>query len=69
MKILVEPKTLWVLGMPLILPSCCLVVLFSTTVTLGFRLDHRLVRLGSNAFSQDLFNVQIPKNAMSYMHL
>ena len=46
--LLLEPKTLWVLGMPLLLTSCCcfVVLLLSTTITLGFRLDHRLVTLG-----------------------
>ena len=41
-NILVEAKTLWVLGMPLILPK----IVLSTTITMGFSLDHRLVWLG-----------------------
>jgi hypothetical protein len=43
-SLLVEAKTLWVLGMPLFLPS--FVFLLSPTITVGFSLDHRLVWLG-----------------------
>jgi len=43
--ILVEPETLWVLGMPLLLRSCHVVL--SPTITVSFRLGHRLVWLGN----------------------
>jgi len=43
--ILVEPETLWVLGMPLLLTSC--LVVLSPTITMGFRLDRRLVWLSN----------------------
>ena len=55
---LVKAKTHWDLGMPLFLPSIFFFVL-STTITVGFSLDHRLFWLGSHTFLNFQFSENI----------
>ena len=55
---MVEAKTLWVLGLPLLLTELVVVVLLflSPSITVGFSLDHRLVWLGLLSISFNLLD-------------